>query len=165
MFSPSRDQVRQFFCTAWRKYQQQQPLEPMEQQAVAVILPHPEYRELLEDEAQALAREWPPEGGQMNPFLHLSLHLAIQEQLSIDQPPGIRDAYERLCRKLTDDHGVDNSLGWGLPGLVSRGGPGAGWTIMYKAWPCPHRQEWGCPSPPPLSKIGGVSVPITGRPL
>lgn len=110
MFSPSRDQVRQFFCTAWRKYQQQQPLEPMEQQAVAVILPHPEYRELLEDEAQALAREWPPEGGQMNPFLHLSLHLAIQEQLSIDQPPGIRDAYERLCRKLTDDHEAQHRL-------------------------------------------------------
>ena len=46
----------------------------------------------------------------MNPFLHLSLHLAIQEQLSIDQPPGIRDAYERLCRKLTDEHEAQHRL-------------------------------------------------------
>ena len=40
----------------------------------------------------------------MNPFLHLSLHLAIEEQLSIDQPPGLREAFERIVAKSRDRH-------------------------------------------------------------
>lgn len=100
MFNPSRDQVRQFFCTAWRKYRERQPLAGAEVTAADLVARHPEYHPLLDNETEALTREWTPEGGQMNPFLHLSLHLAIHEQLSIDQPRGIVAAFQALCRKM-----------------------------------------------------------------
>ena len=103
MFSPSRDQVRQFFCAAWKKHQERLPLIGAEVTAADIAARHPEYHALLADSAGALEREWTPEGGQMNPFLHLSLHLAIHEQVSIDQPPGIRAAFETLRARL-DPH-------------------------------------------------------------
>jgi hypothetical protein len=96
MFNPSREQVRRFFCDAWKKYQERLPLVGAEVAAADIAARHPEYHALLADSAGALEQEWTPEGGQTNPFLHLSLHLAIHEQVSIDQPPGIRAAFETL---------------------------------------------------------------------
>ena len=104
MFNPTRDQVRQFFCTAWRKHRQGGVLEGAETTAIDLIAEHPEYHALLEDEQAALEKEFTPEGGQMNPFLHLSLHLAIEEQLSINQPPGIRAAFEAACAQRGERH-------------------------------------------------------------
>ena len=104
MFSPSRDQVRQFFFGTWAKYRSGQPLAGMETLAIAVILLHPEYQEALESEAQTANREYSPDGGETNPFLHMSLHLAIEEQLSIDQPPGIRAAFDQLLGAKSDRH-------------------------------------------------------------
>ena len=100
MFNPSRDQVRSFFCDAWKKHQERLPLVGAEVTAADIAARHPEYHALLGDPTGALAAEWAPEDGQMNPFLHLSLHLAIHEQVSIDQPPGIRAAFERLRARL-----------------------------------------------------------------
>ena len=68
--------------------------------AADIAARHPEYHAMLVDEQGALEKEWTPESGQMNPFLHLSLHLAIHEQVSIDQPPGIRAAFEGLRARL-----------------------------------------------------------------
>ncbi len=103
MFNPSREQVRSFFIEAWGKYRAGTPLVGLENTAVDVMLEHPEYRQAIEDPQQASA-EYSVESGAPNPFLHLSLHLAIEEQLSIDQPPGIRAEFERLQRKLSDRH-------------------------------------------------------------
>lgn len=100
MFNPSREQVRQFFCDAWRKHRQKQILEGAEATAADLIAQHPEYHALLENPERALEQEYTPENGQMNPFLHLSLHLAIADQISIDQPPGIRAAYFALRQRL-----------------------------------------------------------------
>lgn len=100
MFNPSRDEVRQFFCNAWRKHRERAILEGAEVTAVDLILRHPEYHDLLESPETALIREFTPESGQMNPFLHLSLHLAIVEQIGIDQPFGIRAAFETLRQRL-----------------------------------------------------------------
>lgn len=100
MFSPSRDQVRQFFCEALRKYTERLPLAGAEIAAADIVARHPEYHALLTNSEAALEKEWTPENGQMNPFLHLSLHLAIHEQVSIDQPPGIRAAYEAIAARL-----------------------------------------------------------------
>ncbi|WP_415036381.1 DUF1841 family protein [Azonexus sp.] len=100
MFNPSRDQVRQFFCAAWQKYCAQQPLLGAEVSAAEIAARHPEYHKLLAHPDLAMQQEWRPEGGQMNPFLHLSLHLAIHEQISIDQPPGIRAAFAALCERM-----------------------------------------------------------------
>jgi hypothetical protein len=109
MFNPSREQVRQFFCEAWRKHRQRSILEGAEVIAADLISHHPEYHALLENPAAAIEQEFTPENGQMNPFLHLSLHLAVAEQISIDQPPGIRSAYQALRRRL-DVHAVEHAL-------------------------------------------------------
>lgn len=97
MFSPSREQVRRFFCTAWKKRREGAPLAGAESLAAEIIDRHPEYQALLSDTETAVHREWSGENGQINPFLHLSLHLSIAEQLSIDQPQGIRAAFAALC--------------------------------------------------------------------
>lgn len=109
MFNPSREQVRQFFCTAWKKHQARLPLVGAEVTAADIAARHPEYHAILADSAGALEKEWTPEGGQSNPFLHLSLHLAIHEQISIDQPPGIRAAYDTLRAKM-DAHDAEHIL-------------------------------------------------------
>ncbi|NWG40143.1 MAG: DUF1841 family protein [Hydrogenophilaceae bacterium] len=100
MFNPSRDQVRQFFFGVWGKYRNKQPLEGAETLALAVILDHPEYHGVLENPDRHQDRDYLPEHGETNPFLHLSMHLALAEQVSIDQPPGIRDLLDQLSTKL-----------------------------------------------------------------
>lgn len=109
MFNPTRDQVRQFFCDAWKKHLERLPLVGAEVTAVDLALRHPEYHALLADRDAALGGEWTPENGQMNPFLHLSLHLAIHEQVSIDQPPGIRAAFDAL-RQRREAHDAEHVL-------------------------------------------------------
>ncbi len=96
MFNPSRDEVRNFFISAWRKRREGEVLSAMETIAADIVGLHPEYHALIED-PDSIGRDFTPEDGQINPFLHLSLHLAIEEQLSIDQPPGIRAAFEAAC--------------------------------------------------------------------
>lgn len=103
MFDPSREQVRRFFVDAWAKRLAGQILTPIEHQAVDVIALHPEYQPLLAA-ADIIERDFPPEAGQTNPFLHLSLHLAIEEQLGIDQPSGIRDLFGSLLARRGDRH-------------------------------------------------------------
>ncbi len=102
-FQPSRDEVRWFFAESYRRWRDGLPLEPIQALAAEVIALHPEYFALLEDDA-ALARDYTPADGGVNPFLHLALHLAIAEQLSIDQPPGIRAAFEARARRHGDAH-------------------------------------------------------------
>ena len=109
MFNPSREQVRQFFCESWRKYRERQILEGAEATAADLITEHPEYHALLENPHAAAEQEFTPEGGQTNPFLHLSLHLAIAEQISIDQPRGIKAAYFALRQKM-DVHDVEHAI-------------------------------------------------------
>jgi hypothetical protein len=104
MFNPSRDEVRRFFCDAWRKHGAAQPVTPLEAIAIDWIARHPEYHALLGDADAALAAEFPPEAGRSNPFLHLSLHLSLVEQLQIDQPPGIRQAWQALLHAAGDEH-------------------------------------------------------------
>lgn len=104
MFNPSRDQARQFFLEAWRKQAAHEVLTPLEDLAARIVALHPEYHALLEDRDGALARDWTPESGEANPFLHLSLHLAVEEQLSIDQPLGIRAAFDALLARRGERH-------------------------------------------------------------
>ncbi len=99
MFSPSQHDVRAFFCAAWRKHSAGLPQSPIELQASRWIAEHPEYHDVLADEAAAQAAVFTVEEGRTNPFLHLSMHLSIEEQVSIDQPRGIRQAVDLLAAK------------------------------------------------------------------
>jgi uncharacterized protein DUF1841 len=103
MFNPSRDDARRFLIDAWAKYRARQPLTELETLAAGLIALHPEYHTTFEHPQHA-ERDYPPETGDINPFLHLSLHLAVAEQLAIDQPPGIRAEFERIRAKGGDEH-------------------------------------------------------------
>lgn len=100
MFNPTKDEVRRFFCEAWRKTRQQEILTPLEAIARDWMLQHPEYEAELADTEAALAADYDAAHGRANPFLHLSMHLSIAEQVSIDQPPGLRAAFEQLAARL-----------------------------------------------------------------
>jgi hypothetical protein len=104
VFQPSQHDVRRFLCDAWRKRRDASPMTPIETLASLWITEHPEYDAELSDEQAALAADYSVEGGRANPFLHLSMHLTISEQCSIDQPRGIRAAVEVLAAKLDSLH-------------------------------------------------------------
>ena len=104
MFNPSREQARALFFDTWSKYREKKPVTGLESVALEAILLHPEYHALLDDPGRHAERDYAPEAGQSNPFLHMSLHLAIEEQLSIDQPPGIRAEFERIAAARGDRH-------------------------------------------------------------
>jgi hypothetical protein len=101
VFDPSREQVREMFFGTWRKYRAGEPLAGIETLALGVILAHPEYHAVLADPDRSRDRDYVDEG---NPFLHMSLHLALEEQLSIDQPPGIARAFGDLLERHGDRH-------------------------------------------------------------
>jgi len=104
VFQPNQHDVRRFLCGAWRKRRDAAPMAPMETLAALWIAEHPEYDAELSDEPAALAADYSVEGGRANPFLHLSMHLSISEQCSIDQPGGIRSAVEALAARLGSLH-------------------------------------------------------------
>lgn len=110
MYSPTRDQARQFLFDTWRRYRAGEALSALERIALDVIVLHPEYHAMLADPARHAAQDFGPESGVMNPFLHLGLHLAIEEQLSIDQPSGIRAEFERLRTARGDAHAAKHDL-------------------------------------------------------
>ena len=110
MFNPSRDEVRRFFIGTWAKHRAGHPLEGLETVALGVLLEHPEYRAMLDEGERHIDRDWSPDGGTTNPFLHLSLHLAVEEQLSVDQPFGIRAAFQALSGRLDSAHEAKHAI-------------------------------------------------------
>ena len=104
MFNPTRDQARDFLFEAWRKFRAQELLTAMETMAVEVVALHPEYHNMLDDRDRYLEsyrdRDYPPEFGETNPFLHINMHLSIREQVSIDQPQGVQGFHQALSNKL-----------------------------------------------------------------
>ena len=110
LFNPSREEVREFFCTTWQKYQDGHVLTPLEMIASQWMEQHPEFHKILGDPSGALEQEFTPEKGMTNPFLHLSMHLSISEQISIDQPPGIRHIANTLSRKLDSEHEAQHQI-------------------------------------------------------
>ena len=105
-----RGQTREVFFRAWRAHREGQPLEGVEKLIVQVVLRHPEYHALLEHPEPARERDYFPESGETNPFLHLGMHIAIEEQLSIDQPRGIRGYYQKILMRLPDEHAAQHHM-------------------------------------------------------
>jgi len=105
-----RDEMRAFFVEAWRRRCGNLPAEPLQVLVADVIELHPEYHELLEDPDAMLDRDWTPENGESNPFLHMGLHIAIREGAAADRPAGIRALRERLIALADDEHDADHGM-------------------------------------------------------
>jgi hypothetical protein len=106
----SRDELRRVYVEAWRKRREGLPIEPLEAQVADVIALHPEYHAALERGADVLDRDYTPEGGQANPFLHMGLHLAVRDQLATDRPSGIRKAFASLAARLGSEHEAEHRI-------------------------------------------------------
>ena len=105
----SRDQLREMYRSAWRKFKSQQALSPLEKQIVAVISEHPEYRVILESAADDLAN-YSPRSGQLNPWLHMGLHLAIREQVATNRPAGIAEVHAKLAAQAGGAHEAEHRM-------------------------------------------------------
>jgi hypothetical protein len=105
-----RSDLRRMYVEAWRKHRERQPVEPVEDQIIRVVALHPEYAAALERDVDALERDYTPEGGQTNPFLHMGLHLAIREQVATDRPPGIAAVHRNLLQSLGDAHAAEHAM-------------------------------------------------------
>ena len=110
LFNPSRDDVRDFFFASWRKYNTQLPLTDLEKMTVSIMLMHPEYHTILNAPEQFKEQAYFPELGETNPFLHMSLHLSILEQISINQPIGISDIYATLKNHYQNEHDAQHDI-------------------------------------------------------
>ena len=104
LYNPTKDQVRQFFFDTWAKYKQQAPLTDLEKIALQVIQMHPEYHTVLDSPERHQHVQYFPEKGETNPFLHMSLHLSVIEQININQPLTIKAVYDSLLKKHQDMH-------------------------------------------------------------
>ena len=106
-----RDELRRYYVQAWEKAQASRALEPLERIIADVIGRHPEYHNLFEtDSEDLLDKDYLPESGEVNPFLHLSLHVAIHEQLTAGHPLGLREHYQDLAAKLGDAHAAEHRI-------------------------------------------------------
>ena len=134
MFQPTQAEVRRFFCTVHAKAQAGQAMEAIEVLASEWIALHPEYHADLADADAAVARAYPDNAARTNPFLHLSMHLSVSEQSSIDQPRGIRQAVELLAHRRGDlhaaHHEVMECLGQMLADAQASGRPPDGETYV-----------------------------------
>jgi hypothetical protein len=110
VFGGERNQMRRVFFEAWRKQQSGEAVQPLEEMIAGVVRQHPEYHALLEDSEAGLEREFLPEGGETNPFLHMAMHITLLEQISTDRPPGIGEHYRRLCQRLGDAHDAEHQM-------------------------------------------------------
>jgi len=108
--SYTREQLRQTYADAWRKHLAHGPLTPLEAMIIDVIGVHPEYHALVGDRDAALDAASDGDGGAENPFLHMGLHMAVREQISIDRPPGIRDLHRELQMRHGDLHRAEHML-------------------------------------------------------
>lgn len=110
MLIKTRDDARRYFIEVRQKYNNNQALEPLEQLILDVILTHPEYHDMLEREEDVLKEDYLPEQGNMNPFLHMSMHIAIKEQIQTDRPAGISTLCESLLEKYGDQHDMEHHV-------------------------------------------------------
>lgn len=110
LYGQDRDAYRRVFVQAWRKAQAGEPLSDMEAMLADLIALHPEYHAILTAEDAAVGAEFPPELGESNPFMHLSLHLALREQRKTDRPPGFRYLYDAVCTYMDDVHDAEHAM-------------------------------------------------------
>ncbi|MBD3822705.1 MAG: DUF1841 family protein [Thiotrichales bacterium] len=109
IYTTERDRLRQFYVDTWQKARNNEPLDAMETLVARVIEMHPEYHAMLTN-SQHLGNNYFPEMGETNPFLHMGMHLGLQEQVSMDRPAGIQAVYKKLGERLRDVHETEHAM-------------------------------------------------------
>ena len=109
IFGQQREQFRRVFVDVWRRHRQGAPLDPMEQIIASVISAHPQYHGILAEPA-SLFRDYPMEGEESNPFLHMAMHITVIEQITSDRPFGIRASYDALRGRYDDTHELEHAM-------------------------------------------------------
>ena len=108
IFGQNRDELRQMYADAWSKRVARKPMSPLETQIADVIELHPEYHgDVTGDD---LSRDYSPDSGQTNPFLHMGLHLGIREQVATNRPAGIAKIFQRLAAQHGDVHAAEHEM-------------------------------------------------------
>ena len=110
IYGQDRTQLRRMWFEAWENYATGKALIPLHQELVNIIKLHPEYDAMFNNPEQYLGKEYLPEFGETNPFLHMSMHQGIHEQLSSDRPKGIRQVYKKLCKKIGNAHDTEHAM-------------------------------------------------------
>jgi len=110
LFSQDRKILRDQFRSAWRKKLAGETLHPLDKQIATLVEEHPWYHELMLQDDDVLDQDFTSEHANENPFLHLSLHLALREQVGTDRPPGIRALTRSLLLKYQDGHEVEHRM-------------------------------------------------------
>jgi hypothetical protein len=108
IFGQDRQELRKMYADAWQKHVAGQPMSPLETQIADVVAEHPEYHDALGDEG--IDRDYTPEGGRTNPFLHMGLHLGIREQVATDRPKGIAAIHRKLAARDGDRHAAEHRM-------------------------------------------------------
>ena len=109
MFGNDRNQLRKIFFDTWKLKNAGTPLDAMQTIIANIIELHPEYHRLLENE-NTLDKDYLPDQGETNPFLHMSMHIALHEQISTDRPTGIKTAYQALSHKHGSAHDAEHDM-------------------------------------------------------
>ncbi|AOU98728.1 hypothetical protein BI364_12825 [Acidihalobacter yilgarnensis] len=110
MFGNDRGQIRRYYIETWQRHCRGEPLDALGLQIADVIAVHPEYHALFSPDTDVLERDYGPDDGMGNPFLHLGMHLAIREQVATDRPQGLAEVHRRLCLRLNDIHEAEHGL-------------------------------------------------------
>jgi hypothetical protein len=108
IFGQDRGELRKMYADAWQKRRDGIPMSPLETQIADVIALHPEYHDTMA--AADLDRDYTPEEGKTNPFLHMGLHLGIREQVATNRPAGIAKIHARLSKQLGDPHATEHQM-------------------------------------------------------
>jgi hypothetical protein len=108
IFGQDRNELRKMYADAWKKYRDKTPLTPLDSQIASVIEWHPEYQDDVTSDD--LDKDFTPDGGKTNPFLHMGLHLGIREQIATDRPSGIASIFTSLTAKCGDAHAAEHQM-------------------------------------------------------
>ena len=108
IFGQDRDELRQMYADAWKKRCDKLPLSPLEAQIADVIELHPEYHDDVS--GGNLDKDYTPDGGKANPFLHMGLHLGIREQVATNRPAGITAIHRSVVERKGDLHAAEHDM-------------------------------------------------------